>query len=316
MGQFLESIEKTRVSLPPMDAAKLKYVAVVTMLIDHAACVFLERTQTADGRYLMDVLAGGALLDRILRAVGRQAFPVFCFFLVEGFFYTRSRVRYLIRLAVFALLSQEPFRQCIFPRSDQLHANVMCTLLLGLLAIWCIDALGTVFLEDPPGNGVHAEPGYTDGHGAPAGAENNPDIREAAGPAGKEEKSVLARVFCELPGGKAAESLLRRGIFLLAAAGTVYGFCRLGILVRTDYSYGGIVLIILLYLLRDYRICALFFSWLWLGWYNQFEIYAAPAFLLLACYNGKRGRQQKYFFYAFYPAHLALLWGLRVLLFP
>ena len=162
-----------------MDAAKLKYVAVVTMLIDHAACVFLERTQTADGRYLMDVLAGGALLDRILRAVGRQAFPVFCFFLVEGFFYTRSRVRYLIRLAVFALLSQEPFRQCIFPRSDQLHANVMCTLLLGLLAIWCIDALGTVFLEDPPGNGVHAEPGYTDGHGAPAGAEKNPDIREA-----------------------------------------------------------------------------------------------------------------------------------------
>ena len=315
MGQFFESIEKTRVSLPPVDAAGLKYFAVVTMLIDHAACVFLERTQTADGRYLMDVLAGGALLDRTLRAVGRQAFPVFCFFLVEGFFYTRSRARYLIRLAVFALLSQEPFRQCIFPRSDQLHANVMCTLLLGLLAIWCIEVLGNVFLEEPPGDGADGESGYTGCQGLPAGAEKSPDIRTAAGPAGKNRKSVTARFFSPIPSEKAVENLLRRGIFLAVAAGTVYGFCRLGIQVRTDYSYGGIILIILLYLLRDYRICALFFSWLWMGWYNQFEIYAAPAFLLLACYNGKRGRQQKYFFYAFYPVHLALLWGLRVLLF-
>ena len=49
---------------------------------------------------------------------------------------------------------------------------------------------------------------------------------------------------------------------------------------------------------------------------DQFErLEMEPAFLLLACYNGKRGRQQKYFFYAFYPVHLALLWGLRVLLF-
>lgn len=66
-----------------------------------------------------------------------------------------------------------------------------------------------------------------------------------------------------------------------------------------------------MYLLRKYRILSLFISWMWLSWYNRFEMYAAPAFFLLACYNGKRGRQNKYFYYVFYPAHLLLIWLVR-----
>ena len=64
-------------------------------------------------------------------------------------------------------------------------------------------------------------------------------------------------------------------------------------------------------LLREYRFAALFISWVWMSWYNGFEVYAAPAFFLLACYNGKRGKQSKYFFYFFYPAHLLVLWLVR-----
>jgi hypothetical protein len=49
-----------------------------------------------------------------------------------------------------------------------------------------------------------------------------------------------------------------------------------------------------------------------LGLYEYLCLLAVP---LIALYSGKRGRYRlKYFFYAFYPVHLALLYGIRMLL--
>ena len=44
--------------------------------------------------------------------------------------------------------------------------------------------------------------------------------------------------------------------------------------------------------------------------FNSLEWPAVFSFLLIALYNGERGRQPKYFFYGFYPGHLMVLWGI------
>ena len=94
----------------------LKVVALVSMTIDHIACYLM-----ADG-----------MPYEVMRAVGRIAFPVFAFLLVEGFVHTHSRKAYALHLLAFALISQIPWG---WLNHDNTH-NVFFTLLLGLIALW------------------------------------------------------------------------------------------------------------------------------------------------------------------------------------
>lgn len=66
-------------------------------------------------------------------AIGRISMPIFCFFIVEGFLHSRHIKRYILRLLIFALVSEIPydlaFGSSSFDRSQQ---NVMFTLAAGL----------------------------------------------------------------------------------------------------------------------------------------------------------------------------------------
>ena len=124
-----------------LDAALIKKIAIITMFIDHATLSFLEVARAANGQRLMYVIPHGELLDEIGRGIGRLAFPVFCFLLVEGFIHTRSRVKYLGRLIVFALVSAVPFYLLVFPESQKRHGDTLFTLAAGFALIWCVDIL-------------------------------------------------------------------------------------------------------------------------------------------------------------------------------
>lgn len=73
-----------------LTAFTIKCIAVAAMLIDHVQVVFPE------------------VFPVWFRVVGRLAFPLFAFLLAEGFRHTRNRGWFLLRLGVFAFIS-EPF---------------------------------------------------------------------------------------------------------------------------------------------------------------------------------------------------------------
>ena len=103
-----------------LSAFFLHLIAMAAMLCDHLWASFVA-------------------LD-LLTWLGRIAFPLFAFMLVEGYFHTRSIKKYALRLLLFALLSEIPFNLfCAGGWFYPFHQNVLWTLLLSLLCIHLIE---------------------------------------------------------------------------------------------------------------------------------------------------------------------------------
>ena len=119
-----------------MSTLVLKIIACVTMLIDHTA-VTLWITGTLSGYYT---------LYRIMRGIGRIAFPIFCFQLVQGVKNTSDIKKYALRLLIFGIISEIPFDMALFAykivRTKEIlywgAQNVYFTLLLGLFCVYAI----------------------------------------------------------------------------------------------------------------------------------------------------------------------------------
>lgn len=123
-----------------LDGNQLKLIAVVAMMIDHTAylllgCGLIPKLMTMQVSY-----QGWYRIYQFMRTVGRIAFPIYAFLLVEGFFHTHDWHKYARNLGIFALLSEVPFdlmasRQVLDPGVQ----NVFFTLLIGLLMLKLLD---------------------------------------------------------------------------------------------------------------------------------------------------------------------------------
>ena len=104
-----------------INALTLKVLAMAFMLLDH----------------LWATLIPGSLW---MNNVGRLAFPIFAFQIVEGYFHTRDFKQYASRLLIFALISELPFNLMMSGTPiDPFEQNVMFTLLEGLVLMKLLD---------------------------------------------------------------------------------------------------------------------------------------------------------------------------------
>lgn len=239
-----------------MSSFALKMIAIITMLIDHITAVFVP---TDSWFYIVG------------RGIGRLAFPIFVFLLVEGFYHTSNIKNYLKRLGVFALISEIPFDLAFYnsffkdgnikvdlPQifSDPYifdtvikrfmqHQNVFFTLFIGLGTIYLISLI--------------------------------------------EKKYSKHMIY----------------VNILNAIVTIVA-CFVAVILRTDYSILGVLLIVAYYLFRGSKALLVISTLIISG--DILQAVSALSIIPISFYNGKRGKNIKYFFYAFYPGHLLLLY--------
>ena len=104
-----------------LNSFQLKCIAVLTMIIDHTGAVLFPG-------------------DLVFRYIGRISFPVFCFLLVEGSSHTRDMRKYMLRLGVFAVISEIPydlaFRDTVLEFG---HQNVFFSLFIGVVMMYALE---------------------------------------------------------------------------------------------------------------------------------------------------------------------------------
>ena len=296
-----------------MSAFVLKLIAVVSMLIDHAAySLFLAGVFTGKGYVYM-------------RAVGRIAFPIFAYMIVNGFEKTHDVRRYFSRLALFAVISQPVYRLAFTAANygaqaltgggitlSLTAANITAPCLAALIAaaylifacrgrvdlslFWVCAALMLPY--------VRLEVfGIT-----LLGGKLNVFYTLAIGLALIAALDALRRAR----GGKG--ELFRALMLLLAALAAAL------LLQKTaDYGWMGLALIAALYLARSRRVyqagvivlwCVCEYAVMQSSWF--FALYAMLAAVPVLLYSGRLGARMRGF-YLVYPVHLGIFYVLSFL---
>ncbi len=133
-----------------LSGAVIKWIAAITMLIDHIGAVVMEYGLYYQGGAapFRRILAAGNgqwlyVLQRLMRMIGRPSFLLYSFLLVEGFIHTRSRKRYALQMFLFALISEIPFDLAVGNHwFDLSYQNVFFEFLIGLAVLAGMEQAG------------------------------------------------------------------------------------------------------------------------------------------------------------------------------
>lgn len=222
-----------------MNRNVLKIIAVLSMLVDHIGAYFFP-----------NIL--------VFRIIGRLAFPIFAFFIAEGWKYTRSKKKYFLTLCLFAIISQVPY----YFLKGAIYLNILFTFILSLGIIYFIEMF------------------------------KNSSISSMLGVA---------------------------GVFLVSAIGSIIGMVDYGLLgvllppvfyfinlKELKFFIAGLGLVLIS--LKSIIFSGVIFE-------NFIQLFSLFALVLIWFYNGEKGKiNLKYFFYIFYPVHLAIILLIKILI--
>ena len=287
-----------------MSVFLLKLIAVASMLVDHTTYVLRLSGRLPFGQlYLLG------------RSVGRPAFVIFCFLLVNGFDKTRDRKKYLTRLILFAVISQIPFTLAFAAQNYRGEAGTSVSF-DAMRAFLLLLPLFVYYL-------TFCRQRFTPSLAWLAAAFLFASLRVTIGGVCLLEQDDM-NVFYTLAAAMAAMLCLdylrseecewMRAFLILAALSVELYLVEQ----NADYGLKGVALIVGMYLCRRRRWLQLAVAALWCFVEYRWCIFDYPRYLPyffgalaalppIALYNNKLGRKMRSFFYVFYPAHLAIL---------
>lgn len=270
-----------------LSSTGLKWIALILMVLDHIHYFFAYTGRVPEW----------------FSMAGRLAAPLFLFCLVEGFSHTHDRRRYFMKVYAIHLLMSGLLLLMLcglLPiRPDGFYPmNGMMTSFAILMVVFQgIDWLG----EKRWGPGLAAVV-------LPLAWPILAGLLMRGVPA--LQMPLLALGYTLLPmwnsNPDASISVIATGVLL-------YAFRRNRRVQAGAFVAGTMVFSFLLPLLLLFQSPE--FHWTMM-FTTAYEWYGALAVALMLCYNGERGRGPKAFFYAFYPAHVYILYALSWAAYP
>ena len=250
----------------------LKLIAILSMTIDHTGAVL--GLKYVNGYFYLSGLIPLETYN-ILRAIGRIAFPIYCYLIVEGYYHTKNVKKYMLRLFSFAIISQIPFSLAVFKSATELkNLNVFFTLFFGLVCVYLTDIAKKQYYMSKE--------------------HHNPDLVRYL--IGVPVAIILIMILAML----IHTDYDAFGILLILL---FYFFRQDQTKPITDKDNAMKFIWLFLSMAASIYVFV-----------NPTELFALVAMLPIALHNHKKGPSMKYVFYAYYPVHLLTLYGIYTLL--
>ncbi len=113
-----------------LSRSALKWIALITMFIDHIGAILGSDFFQNNGIYWLYLT---------MRTIGRLSFPIFAFFVAQGWLFTKNKKRYVLLILLFAVLSQPIYYFAL--NQNIFDFNILFTFLLSIVIFYFIDKI-------------------------------------------------------------------------------------------------------------------------------------------------------------------------------